>query len=134
MSQKLTKSSNKASYHIYSLRHLSPGLLTSTLGVRAFLLHRGCEVGFSCLLFRSIRLHVGLPSVSLPAVKAVLMSVATVVSILATTAMSMASPRVAAGMVAMFLNLSLGQQARGLPSAGAPLVLLVLPIELSINQ
>lgn len=70
------------------------------------------------------------------AVIAVLMSVSTVVSVLtvATAAVSRACPAMAAGMVAMFLDLSLCQQACGLPSTGASLVLLVLPIELSINQ
>lgn len=60
---------------------------------------------------------------------------ATVVSVLtvAAAAMSMPCPPMAARMVAMFLDLSLCQQACGLPSAGASLVLLVLPIELSIN-
>lgn len=60
---------------------------------------------------------------------------ATVVSVLtvAAAAMSMPCPPMTARMVAMFLDLSLCQQACGLPSAGASLVLLVLPIELSIN-
>lgn len=44
-----------------------------------------------------------------------------------------AGPATAAVMVAMLLDLPLGQQARGLPPAGASLVLLVLPIKLS-NQ
>lgn len=58
------------------------------------------------------------------------MSVATVVSILAAAAVSVAGLPVAPGMVAMFPDLSLGQQARGLPSDGASLIFLVLPIEL----
>lgn len=114
--------------------YLSSVLLTSTLGVGALLLHRGCKVRFSCLLISSLSFHVRLTPVPLPAVIAVLMSMATVVSILATAAMSMPNPPMAAVMVAMFLDLPLCQQACGLPSAGASLVLLVLPIELSINK
>lgn len=62
------------------------------------------------MLSRSIPLHVGLAPVSVPAVIAMLVSVATVVSVLAVTtaAVSVASPPMAVGM-AMFLDLSLGQ-------------------------
>lgn len=124
--------SNKAS--IYLFFSVSSELLTSTLGVGAFLLHRGRKVGFSCLLISSLCLHVGLLPVPLSAVIAVLMSVSTVVPILTMAAMSMSCPPMATWRVAMFLDLSLCQQACGLPSAGASLVLLVFPIELSINQ
>lgn len=114
------------------------GSLTSALGVGAFLLHRGRQSRFSCFLISSFGLHVGLMPVPLPAEIPVLVSVSIVVSILtvSTAAMSMPMPRlpVAAGLVAMFLDLSLCQETRGLPPAGAPLVLLVLPIELSINH
>lgn len=118
---------------IYFLFHLSWGFLTSTLGEGALLLHRWREVGFIRLLISGLGLHVGLTPVPLSAVIGVLM--ATVVSVLtvAAAAMSMPCPPMAARMVAMFLDLSLCQQACGLPSAGASLVLLVLPIELSIN-
>lgn len=127
---------NKAFIYWLTFFNLPSGWLTSTLGVGAFLFQRGREVGFGCLLVRSICLHVGLKPVPVSAVIAVLMSVSTVVSVLtvATAAVSRACPAMAAGMVAMFLDLSLCQQACGLPSTGASLVLLVLPIELSINQ
>lgn len=106
--------------------------LTSTFWVGAFLLYRGREVRFSCLLVSFIpRLHVGLTPVPMSAVVAVLMP--TVVSILTMAAPAMSCLAVAVVMVAMFLDLSLCQQACGLPSARASLVLLVLPIELSIN-
>lgn len=108
--------------------------LTSTLGVGALLLHRGREVGLSCLLISSVGLHVGLTPVPLPAVVAVLM--AAVVSILATAPMSVSvpCPGMAAVVGPMFLDLPLCQQACGLPSAGASLVFLVLPIELPNDQ
>ena len=128
--QTLTEQTNLS---IYFLFHLCRGSLTSALGEGALLLHRRCEVGFISLLISGLSLHVGLTPVPLSAVIGVLM--ATVVSVLtvATAAVSMPCPPMAAGMVAMFLDLSLCQQACGLPSAGASLVLLVLPIELSIN-
>lgn len=106
--------------------------LTSTLGVGALLLHRGCEVGLSRLLLSSIGLHIGLTPVPLPAVVAVLM--AAVVSVLATAPVSVPCPGVAAVVGPMFLDLPLSQQACGLPSAGASLVFLVLPIELPNDQ
>lgn len=81
------------------------------------------------MLVSSLRLHVGLPPVPLPAVEAVV-AVSTVVSILTVAAAAVPRPRVAAGMAAMFLDLSLRQQAPGLPPAGASLVLVVLAIEL----
>lgn len=119
---------------IHFLLNPSSGLLTSTLGVGAFLPGRGREVGFSSLLILLVTLcfHVGLTPVPLSAVITVLMSA--VVSILTVATPAMSCPAMAAGMVAMFLDLSLCQQACGLPSARASLVLLVLPIELSINQ
>lgn len=106
------------------------GLLTSALGVGAFLLHGGHNIRFSSLLVGSLWLHDGLTSALLPTVIAALVS--TVVSVLTVTAaaMSVPRPRVAARIVAMFLDLSLRQQASGLPSARTSLVLLVLPIEL----
>lgn len=106
--------------------------LTSTLGVGALLLHRGREVGLSRLLLGSVGLHTGLTPAPLPAVVAVLM--AAVVSVLATAPVSVPCPGVAAVVGPMFLDLPLGQQACGLPSAGASLVFLVLPIELPNDQ
>lgn len=118
--------------YIYLYFCLFSRLLTSTLGVGTFLLHRGCKVRFCCLLISSLFLHVWLTPVPLPAVIAV-MSLSTVVSILTMATTAMSHPPMAAVMVAMFLDLSLCQQACGLPSARASLVLLVLPIELTIN-
>lgn len=108
----------------------APRYLTSTLGVGAFLLHGGHEVGFCCWLVGLLLLHVRLLPVALPAVVDV-MYVSTMVSVLPVAAAAMSHPPVAAVMVAMFLDLSLRQQARGLSSARASLVLLVLPIELT---
>ncbi|KAF3834163.1 hypothetical protein F7725_025367, partial [Dissostichus mawsoni] len=106
-------------------------MLTSTLGVGAFLFRGGRGVGFSSLiLLFALGVH-GRLTPPLPAVIAKLMSA--VISILTVATSAMSCPAVAARVVSMFLDLSLSQQACGLPSPGASLVLLVLPIELSTN-
>lgn len=66
--------------------------------------------------------------VPVPAVVAVLVSVVTVADV------SVPRPLIAGGVAAVFLDLSLRQQAGGLPPARASVVLLVLPIELPINR
>lgn len=113
-----------------SVCSLPESFLTSALEVRALPPHR--EVRFVRWLGGG--LHVGLAPVPLPAVIAVL-SVATVVSILAAGAAAEPGPRPpgAAVAVAVLPDLSLRQQACGLPPAGASLVLLVLAIELWIE-
>lgn len=108
--------------------------LTSTLGVGALLLHRRRRVLLGPLLVLGLWRQAGLPPVPVPAVVPVLVSMATVVAVLAVAAPAVPRPPVAAGMAAMLLDLSLCQQPRGLPPARAPLVLLVLPIELPINH
>lgn len=101
--------------------------LTSTLGVRAFLIHGSVVLRFSRLFFRRLRLHVGLTPVPV-------LAVATVVSVLTIAAAAVACSAVAAGMTPMFLDLPLCQEACGLSSARDALVLLVFPIELPIKQ
>jgi len=101
------------------LTNVSSVFLTSALEVGALLLQSGGKVLFGCLLISSLTFHVGL--ILSPAVMAMLVGMATVpVSCLP----------VAVVMIAMFLDLSLCQQACGLPSARASMVFLVLPIEL----
>lgn len=118
----------------HTFLHLSFQLLrvTSALGVRAFLLHRGDEVGLVALVTGGIRHHGGLPPVPLSVVRSVL--VATLVAVLAMAA-AVAVPRltVAVRVAAMFLDLPLCQQASGLSTTRTSLVLLVLPIELWID-
>lgn len=120
----------------HTFLHLSFQLLwvTSAFGVGAFLLHGGHEVGIVALLTGRLCRHGGLPPVPLSVLRSVL--VATVVAVLAmaaATAVAMPCLAVAVRVSAMFLNLSLCQQAPGLSPTRTSLLLLVLPIELWID-
>lgn len=118
----------------HTFLHLSFQLprATSALGVGAFLLHGGHEVGLLALLTGGLRRNGGLPPVPLlPVVRSVL--VATVVAVLAVAAAAAVAVTTAVRVAAMLLDLPLCQQASGLSPARTSLLLLVLPIELWID-
>ena len=100
--------------------------LTSALGVRTLLLHGQYSI-VSLLLISKFCLHVGLAPVLLPAMGAALVPTVAIVGVF------LLCPPMNLRTAAMFLDLSLSQQACGLPSAKTSLVLLVLPIKLLTN-